>query len=155
MRRVEQTRFYRGDGRGNCVAAVLASLFDLDIDDVDVPDGCSNSEVAAWSHAHYSSLECHTVDHGVNYRVLEEGPQGRWAFDLPDEPPVSPTEGPWMATIVSPSGHRLSSGSYRGTPVLHAVVMIGAELAWDPNPAYDWSTAVPTVVMSTWWEHRA
>jgi hypothetical protein len=154
IRCVEQTRFYRGDGRGNCVAAALASIFRLDLDDVDVPDGCSDGEIAAWSNARYPWLECRHVDHGVNYRVLEEGPQGRWTYDLPDEPPVPPTPGIWKAAVISPSGLLVAAGPWRGTPILHAVVMRGADLVWDPNPNYDWTTAAPTVVMSTWWTAR-
>lgn len=151
MRGVKQTRFYRGDGRGNCVAAALASIFELELGGVDLPDGCSGSEVLSWSNNHYPSLRSHSVDHCINYRMVGSGGESYWTYDLPEEPPTPPTTGFWMATVVSHRG-LLMTGPYRGSPILHAVVMEGDNLVWDPHPDCDWSMGPPTVVMSTWWE---
>lgn len=155
MKGVKQTRFYRGDGNGNCVAAALASLFELDLGGVDLPDGASDTEILAWSNTNYPLLECKTVDHCTNYKQVEDvtpgEPQGRWTFDLPAPAPEPPTTSFWMATVVSHRG-LLVTGPYRGTPILHAVVMEGDNLVWDPHPDCDWSMGPPTVLMSTWWE---
>lgn len=155
MKFVKQTRFYRDDGRGNCVAAALASIFELDIDDVDVPDGTDSNMVMTWTNNRFPHLHCWIVDHGKNYRIAEmatdDEPWGRWEYDLPDEF-EPPTQDLWMATVVSPRGF-LTAGPYRGSPILHAIVMEGEDIAWDPYPDACWDTR-PVVVQSTWWVPR-
>jgi len=147
---------YDGKGRGNCVAACIASIFELPLSDVDLPDGCGSNELMEWSHGRWPWLECRVVDYGQNYREVEppsdENPEGRWEYDLPTEQPPAPTIGYWIASVVSPRGV-LQSGPYRGSPILHAVVMRGGVVAWDPHPGRDEAPLGPTV-MATWWIAR-
>ncbi len=156
MKRVEQTEFYDGTGkRGNCGAAAVASIFELTIEEVRLDAGCSDSEIMRWTTEHYPWLECRAVDLGTNYRVIEEATEDceeRWAYDVPDDSPIAPpTLGIWMATVESPRGV-LKSGPYRGTTILHYVVMRGGSLAWDPHPERD--MGVGRLMGRTWWVAR-
>lgn len=155
MKRVEQTRSGDGLGSGNCVAACLASIFELSLPEVerDLPDGPSLTQLSEWTRQRFPWLECRTVNYGENYREVEppsdDEPDGRWTYDLPAERPAAPTKGFWMASIVSPRG-KLRSGPYRGGPMLHCMVMRGEQLAWDPSPQRDEGRGAP-LVMCTWW----
>jgi hypothetical protein len=139
---VEQTTLYDGTGkRGNCVAACVASIFERPLDELEgqgIGPGCSARELMEWTRQHAAGLCVVNTDHSRNFRIVEnEGkPDERWAYDLPTDdeiPDVFLGGCYWIATVVSPRGV-LQHGPYRGSPVLHAVVMRGHALVWDPHP---------------------
>lgn len=154
---VEQTRVYDGKGRGNCVAACVASIFGLSLAEVEdgLPDGSTTNDLMAWTTSRFPWLECRNTDHSENYREVEppsdEDPEGVWAYDLPSVRPEAPTIGLWMAGVVSPRG-LLQHGPYRGSPILHAIVMCGGELVWDPHPKR--AEGVGALIERTWWLAR-
>jgi hypothetical protein len=148
VRRVEQSRGYDGNGGGDCVAACLATIFEIPLDEVGIADGPSATELADWTRRRYPWLECREQDHGKDYREVEGG---LWTYDIPEESPAPLTGGIWMASVVSPSG-LLRHGPYAGSPVLHCVVMRGRQCAWDPSPSRDECFGV--VVLQTWWVAR-
>jgi hypothetical protein len=154
---VEPTRGYDGKGRGNCVAACLASIFGLSLAEVEegLSDGPTANGLMAWTESRFPWLECRNTDHSENYREVEppsdEHPEGTWTYDLPSVRPEAPTLGLWMASVVSPRGV-LRHGPYRGSPILHAVVMRGGNLVWDPHPRR--AEGVGALVERTWWLAR-
>lgn len=158
---VEQTSFYDGSGtRGNCVAACVASVFGLNLDVLEsqgLTPGCGFQDVCRWTSEHWSFLEYREQDFCQNYRVVEgEGrgyPEDRWVYDLPSEElrVNPPTCGLWIAYAISPRG-LLTTGPYRGMPIIHAVVMCGGSLAWDPHPERD--MGIGATVSMGWWVVR-
>lgn len=151
MRPVDQTTFFvEGESRGNCMAACIATIFELSLEEVDVPDATSFAEMCAWTSTRFDgALEFHEVDHGVDYRVIEDGEFGdRWTYDLTEDPPAPPTFGLWIAGVQSPRIVH-ETGPWRGMPGLHAVVMRGGQLAHDPHPQRD--MGIGPIVTSMWW----
>ena len=133
MRGVYQTR--KGFGRGNCVAACLATVLEVPLEEVDWIQGYSQ-EIVAYTKRWLPAWEYVSVDMGYDYDLvpmpeLGEG-QSRWTYKLyPYEKP--PTEGYWFASVPSKSLVRPPENDYYPLPALHFVVMKGDELAWDPN----------------------
>lgn len=155
---VEQTSLYDGTGtRGNCVAACVASIFGVSIgrlEEQGIVPGSGFQDVARWTSERWPGLEYRERDLCTNFRCVEgdesDSDSDRWEYDLPD-PSVrhdGPACGYWIAHVVSPRG-LLQHGPYRGTPVQHAVVMHGSELAWDPHPQRD--MGVGQMVGMGWW----
>lgn len=135
----------RGDNvqRGDCLTACIASLFELPIDDVPFFVDMENwwGEYNNWLH-----------DRGLQL--------GQVRLSTVDDDPTRlnghPTEGIyWIATVKSPRSKARCNGC-KGTgqsqheegpcgwcgesglvPSLHAVVMCGGELVWDPHPQRD------------------
>lgn len=130
----------KGDNvqRGDCLTACLASLFELPLDEVPHFVATDNwfSEYSNW-----------LVDRGlqlgqVHLCVDEDDPTKLTGY---------PIEGVhWIATVKSPRG-KARCGGCKGTreldgdpcqwcdatglvPSLHAVVMCGREIVWDPHP---------------------
>lgn len=155
MIEVTQTETYVPDGtRGNCVAAAVCSLFEIhDIRRVEAyfdyrPP--SSQKLFNFTKTFYPFLKCNIQDRCTNYRIAETDDDGdRWTCDYPEEPCEAPTEGYWIASIISPRIPALHAGPYRGSPGLHMVVMKGEELAWDPHPEADGT--LTTVCERTWW----
>lgn len=151
MRPVFQDRF--GYGEGNCAWACVASILEIDLDDLRFPPP-TDADLLAWTEQH-TSLRYNFVDLGTNFRVVGGFPDapsvgtGRWTYDLPAEWTPPPTEF-WMATINSLGLERPVSDPYYPMPALHAVVMQGRKIAHDPNPAYALPYD-PTVVAMSWW----
>lgn len=144
-------------GKGNCVWACVASLFDLDLDDLRFPPP-SDGELMAWSKRELPHLTFNNVDYGHNYRVVDGYPDcpgvgtGRWTYDLrPEDERINPTTEFWLASVNSLRLKRPVCDSYYPMPALHMVVMRGNEIWHDPNPKNP-RKYEPTVVMATWWE---
>lgn len=141
MRPVQQTHMIPGGG-GNCVAACIASIFELPLPQVfpEVPNGGSAQAIFDWTAKHHPGLAYvdrtlgryeqrgelyHEVD---GYEVIEHAPQERlppWSVDF------------WIGYFVSPRGV-LSHKEYGiWHPSLHAVVCRRREVLWDPHPRRD------------------
>lgn len=155
MRKVFQDKF--DFGKGNCVWACIASLFDLELSDLDYAPPTSQ-DLIDWTKREMSDLEFHNVDYGYNYRVVdgyedcEHVGTGRWTYDLrPDEEKIKPTTEFWLASVHSLQLKRPICDSYYPMPALHMVVMQGDKLWHDPNPKNP-RDYEPTVVMASWWE---
>jgi len=154
---VNQTKF--GYGQGNCAAACIASIFERDIENIDLVHAY-NSDIMKWTRDNRPDLDYHNIDLAQNFRAVDGFPEcefygtQRYTYDLPDswQPP---TLGFWMASVYSPGLKRPVEDAYYPLPGLHAVVFQGDKLAHDPNPAY---ADLPNdryddqMVMMTWWE---
>lgn len=137
MRPVEQTEFWapaEGDApekRGNCVAACLASLFEVPIED------CAGviyyNQLCEWTKERFPALSVDQVGVGDSWGQTRD----------PEAYLEWPTEhfcfGYWMATVWSPRVVDLVGDDGYMEWGLHAVVMRGSDLAWDPFPGADWS----------------
>lgn len=154
MKPVEQTTMVPGGG-GNCVAACIASIFELAITDVwpDVPNGGGWAAVCAWT-AH---------------RLPMLSPQSRMFFKPPEPtpgcyvdeptpiplhevvPPVAPSTY-WIAYVESPRAAAAGVVDHYGRPMQHAVVMHGRDLAWDPHPQRDMGVGPARGML--WWAIR-
>lgn len=161
MRPVTQTHGYVDDAhRGNCVAACIASIFELPL--TAVPRKDDSTKLHAWLCRRYPGVT-------VLKRLWQE-PHPEYPYEFvpvfKDEPPFN--LGYWIATVESPrfttacprcegSGEAVvyldewregiqpeerdrrfvacfvcaGTGRVRG---LHAVVMRGTRLEWDPSP---------------------
>lgn len=158
MIEVVQTETYDPEQghRGNCVAAAIASVFEIhDVDRVAAAFGYkppSTTEIFRWTKILYPFLKFNAQDYCTNYRIVEEDDEGgQWACDYPDKDRwEAPTDGYWLASIISPRIPALHSGSYRGQPGLHMVVMKGDQLAWDPHPEADPDQELH-IVERSWW----
>lgn len=155
MRKVFQDKF--DFGKGNCVWACIASLFDLNLADLRWPPP-SSEMVMEWSKGELPHLDYHNVDYGTNYRIEEGYPDcqyvgtGRWKYDLrPENERIKPTVEFWIASVNSLQLKRPICDPYYPMPALHAVVMQGDKLWHDPNPKNP-RDYEPTIVMASWWE---
>ena len=158
MKLVEQTRLYDPEAdspRGNCVAACIASIFEMDIEvvDTELQDGPSASDVAEWTNNNCPGLEYRSIDlvPFESWEQCDDEDGERWTHGWPDENKwldYVPTLGYWMASVVSPRG-LLAHGPLRGMPVTHAVVMKGSAVVWDPHPKRAMGTGV--VYALNWW----
>jgi hypothetical protein len=74
MRPVTQDRFYKPPTmRGNCVIACLATIFEVPIRSIDLPDGPSHQELCDWTREHYPALrEAATKNAGSASSVDEQ-----------------------------------------------------------------------------------
>lgn len=144
--KVTQTKF--GDGKGNCVAACLASIFELDIDDVDIQPAPSANDLLEWTKRNYPDLSCIIQDFGENYQEVEDG---LWRYDFPEEKFDPPPEHDsyWLLGAKSPR-IVIESGPYRGMPGLHCVVMKDDQIVWDPHPDSD-KAEVGDWLERIWW----
>jgi hypothetical protein len=138
MRPVTQDRFYKPPfSRGNCVASCIASIFEVPLVSVDIPDGPSATRISQWTNENYPLLRYVEIDKCTNFRIVETDADGDlWRYDFPEEEPEPPFLNGlmyWMAFCISPRVVN-SQGPYRGMPGQHAVVMKGRELVWDPHP---------------------
>lgn len=130
MIQIEQTKV-SGLGGGNCQAACIASIFEVEIESVTVPCGGNYQAVCEWTAREYPGL------HPINRD---------WNGTSPDIP-VEDVEWPepfksyWIATVASPRtlGH-------------HCVVMHGSEMVWDPHPQREMGFGL--CVGSMWWMVR-
>ncbi len=149
---VTQSSFYDPleETRGDCVAACVATIFELPLEEVDIRGGASFQDVCDWTKAFKPHLRYNERDLCTNHRIVSEDPETIWAFDLPDpsEAIDPPTDGLWIAHVVSPRG-LLKHGPYRGMPIEHAVVMCGPEMVWDPHP--DRHQGVGRMTGMGWW----
>lgn len=126
MREVTQTR--TGFPAGNCTEAVLASLLDIDIEDVpqlwcgrlDVKDG-TEAQPAENMAALLDWLE---VEHGV--RWVE------WKLSAPCGLPIAAVDLPALDLLDTTQPHILVGPNPDG--VQHCVVGQGGGVRWDPNP---------------------
>lgn len=162
MIEVEQRRLWRpadhpdGPQRGDCVAACLASIFELPYEQCAEVDGTSQS-IFAWTRDRFPGIRA-----GIRVvRPLGDGPEK--LGDHLTWPTSHLEQGYWMAGIWSPRipdeemrgcgcadrtggagdpgcehcGGRPAERSLGILYGLHAVVMHGHELAWDPHPERD------------------
>lgn len=155
LKPVYQDQF--GYGKGNCVWACVASLFDIPLDDLRLP-APTDEELSAWFEEQLPDLELHHRDMAVDYRVIEGYPYvegvgtGRWTYDLPKKW-TCPTRGYWMASIHSPGLMTPVESHYYPMPGMHMVVMKGRKLVHDPNPNYE-VPYEPEIVEQHWWTKR-
>jgi hypothetical protein len=112
---VEQTIMGSEPGGGNCVAACIASIFDVPLETVTVPLGGSYQAVCDWTRRHYPGL----------YPVHVVWDRSDWDELVNVEPPTR-FRSYWIASVESPR-----------TGGLHAIVMHGKDVAWDPHPQRD------------------
>jgi hypothetical protein len=134
MRPIEQPTV--GEGTGTCIAASVASIFEVPISACAImmpPDNYSQ-KVYEWTRECYPGLRCVHRTYATNYRIVDHD-EGRWDYDL-DEVEIPWFPGYWMGTFESPR-ITASSGPYKGKPGLHCVVMKNRELVWDPHPQRD------------------
>jgi len=159
---VEQTRFYRADdhplgpSRGNCVAACVASIFEIPISQADATGTGYGQDLMTWTTEQYPALRCvHTSLTKIEDDWDQTGEGWRNWPELGDHREF----GYWIAGVHSP---RIPDEIMRGcgcadrTPGgdpdcewchgkpderflgiqwgLHAVVMNDRELVWDPSP---------------------
>lgn len=139
MKPVEQTT------PRNCVAACVASIFECPIEEVDIAEGGGLNEVARWTAEHYPVLTaCSRIVGGIWHGDV-------WLDTYPPAHTVEPPfllRGYWIAGAISPrGGMQLIDGQWK--PSLHAVVMYGREVAWDPHP--DRETGIGGLYDATWW----
>jgi hypothetical protein len=108
---VDQTRF--GDPDGNCLAACLATLLELPLDEVP-----------------------HFAGEGWQYRLAHWlGAHGLWALRFaPPQPSSLDDAAAWLDETV-PGWCIVSGQAPRG--LLHATVWQGGELVHDPHPSRD------------------
>ena len=162
---VEQRRLWRPDDhpdgpqRGDCLAACVASIFEVPYEDCAEIDGDTET-VRAWLTARYPGLSVsYRIFHGLDDCPERIGDHVNW-------PTHHWEQGYWIASVWSPripdretfdcgcaydsdnqpkppdpdcrwchgEPHKRSMGITWG---LHAVVMRGARLAWDPHPSRD------------------
>jgi hypothetical protein len=160
---VEQRHLWRPDDhldgpqRGDCAAACVASIFELPYEEC-AEIGATDDTITAWTEKRYPGIS-------YSHRMLGEGWRGKERIEDYVNWPTSHYErGYWMATIWSPRIPDVEtfdcgcaydqnnestdpdpnckwchgdpgSRSMGITWGLHAVVMLGANLAWDPHPA--------------------
>lgn len=146
---VEQRHLYAKGQHGDCVAACVASIFGLSLDELaeqGIGPGACFQELFYWTKTYRAGLEYRERNLCVNHRMPEPG---RWEYDMPpDDHTLPPTYGLWIAHVVSPRG-LLLDGPYRGMPIIHAVVMRASALVWDPHP--DRASGVGQMVGQGWW----
>lgn len=151
---VDQTSF--GYGEGDCAWACLASIFEEPLESFgyDKLMAPNDPDLAKLTACRWPHLECHTVDLGHDYRLVD-GPSvpghphpQRWTYE-PASRWVPPTDDYWMATVFSQSLKHPPESPYYGMAALHAVVMHGDRLAHDPNPRNE--QKMMPLVMQTWW----
>jgi hypothetical protein len=144
VRPVEQTSFSPGGG-GNCVAACVASIFELPLSDCfpEIPNGGNPNAVAEWTRSRYPGLRAASRDF---YDDL--GLPRRLGFRDVDWPTCIRSY--WIAYVESPRAKAAGVLDLYGYPTQHAVVMHGWELAWDPHPRRDMGVG-PCRGMA-WWE---
>lgn len=154
MLKIEQTTFYDPDDKtsGNCVAACIASIFETPIEDIALRGGASFDDILKWTKENKPDLRYNEIELCTNFRKVAN--EDRWEFDLPDPEivPEYPSEEFWMAIRISPRGV-LKSGSYRGMPIEHAVVMEGNNMVWDPHPKRYQGIGIITGM--AWWSENA
>jgi hypothetical protein len=148
---VEQTQMRPGGG-GNCVAACVASIFEVPLSDCwpEIPNGGGFQYVCNWTARRFPGLQVS----GKNVAPPVEVKRGnftRW-IDVPV--PVQVLTAPvygcyWIASAVSPRAamQKMADDEYR--PSLHCVVMRGSEVVWDPHPKRE--MGIGGVVSGLWW----
>jgi hypothetical protein len=119
--------------RGNCLAACVASILEVDLAEL---AGVHDSQsLWAWLREHRPAVGMMNVQPDRPGVPLGELRPYDGYSELPGKTP-------WIATVKSPR-----------TPHYHCVVMVGADLAWDPHPQRDLgvgdSTARPGSPSST------
>lgn len=140
MKPVQQTEMIPGGG-GNCVAACVASIFELPLTMTypEIPLGGGAQKVMDWTERHYPALHYVDRSHGryeqqgdryvelEPYEVLEHMRQDLipWGVEF------------WIAYVVSPRGVISHHDWGYWHPSLHAVVCSGSEVVWDPHPRRD------------------
>lgn len=150
---VTQTTLYDPDDdtRGNCIAACIASIFETDIDHIDLRGGPTWHDIWDWTEKYMPDLKFFNQDYGTNYRVED----GVWKYDFPEPDTVKHPPGfeddYWILSAESPR-IILQSGEFKGMPGLHAVVMKGNDIVWDPHPnAKEEGQQVGRWVQRSWW----
>lgn len=157
MKPVTQTREYRSDAsRGNCMAACVASIFELPLSAVP-RKGHGDLTMTKWLRRRYPGI-------GTR-RVTYFKPHPKYPYEYVDEfldEPRNAVPGFWIATVKSPrfttmcgrcAGEGritviLENKSKRGIRCfhcegtgrvsgLHAVVMEWQTMVWDPSPKRD------------------
>lgn len=147
MRPVRQTTITPGGG-GNCVAACIASIFELPISDVfpDVPNGGGYQEICRWTESRYPAL---TVCSKDLFNITS------WTPDRRNLAEVDPPQflGWWVAYVESPRAAKKKCYDCYGLPTQHAVVMRHNRLMWDPHPHGE-VDGVGFARGMLWWELR-
>lgn len=120
MRPIHQTKF--GEPQGNCFAAAIASILEIELGDV--PSFYADSP-SSW----YMDFQAWL--HGRGFSLVKVDLRGD-GFEKPDEPGPFETlflarieGGFWLASGPGPRGHQ------------HSVVYCGGEMAHDPHPSGD------------------
>lgn len=109
MKQVTQTRTGR---HGNCNQAALASLLELDIEEV--PDFC-NDDADAWYH----QMQVWLIDRGKMDVVYEAAADG--GID-------------WVVqSLIDTGAYYLTSGP-NPDGITHVVICQKGKMVWDPNP---------------------
>ena len=115
---VEQREFFDEDtdSRGDCLKCCLASLLELDYEDV----------------PHFAAMGDRWWTEWTNW-LADRGwllASAHWSTDPLDKTKLTGwTEGYWLAGVKSLRQRK------DGTHINHMVVMCGGELVWDPHPA--------------------
>lgn len=132
MIQIEQTQMVPGGG-GNCLAACIASVFELPLSDVwpEVPNGGGFQYVCEWTACRYPALAANTIDF---FDAEAWKPIRRPLADV--EWPMTPA-GYWIARVESPRAAAAGVLDSYGFPTQHCVVMLGSVLVWDPHPSRD------------------
>jgi hypothetical protein len=133
---VEQTEMIPGGG-GNCVAACIASIFELSLDAVfpEIPNGGGWNQICAWTSEHFPMLSPQSRHF---FKPFE--PIAGYYVDHPDPQPLTNVDWPyfprpyWIAYVESPRAAQAGVLDQYGRPTQHAVVMHGSNVAWDPHP---------------------
>jgi hypothetical protein len=112
---IEQTIMSSESGGGNCVAACIASVFEVPLKTVTVPLGGSYAAVVDWTAINYPGL----------YPINVEWDKKDWR-PLKDVEPPTPFATYWIASVESPR-----------TDGMHCIVMYGRNAVWDPHPRRD------------------
>lgn len=145
MKPVEQTT------PRNCFAACVASIFERDITDVDIAEGGGFNETCRWTKENAPWLSPHSRIVGGLWHVGGMHNEKVWLDTYPPvglvEPPFWPSPY-WIAGAISPRATmQLIDGVWK--PYLHAVVMRGRDLVWDPSPHRE--QGVGGIYDATWW----
>lgn len=152
MIHVKQTRGYEGDHyRGNCLAACIATIFEIPIDRLPEFQG-RDSEVVGWLSFFYPGVEMVVRDYRPqDFREWQKDnatPRGYWIANV--ESPrffedcllhtaEGGTEMPpfWYDEATCPHCNGMGT-----RPGFHAIVCRDGEVVHDPHPdvaGYDWS----------------
>jgi hypothetical protein len=151
MKPIEQTEMIPGGG-GNCVAACIASIFELPLEVVypEVPNGGGWHAVCDWTTAHAPMLSPQSRQFFVPME-----PVPGYYVDHPAPMPLDKVEPPvwprsyWIAYVESPRAAAAGTLDHYGRPTQHAVVMLGHMLAWDPHPQREMGVGLARGML--WW----
>jgi hypothetical protein len=127
--------------RGNCLAACVASIFEVPLDDLALI--YDNRTLGFWLRGAQPALTYRHQDHGrLGEDLVWRAAPVALGSVMPD---VSTLRALWIATVKSPRIEATEDNIG-----LHAVVMRGREVAWDPHPAR--SDGVGAQYAMTWFE---